>query len=141
MLQKEFEDRTGITVTADEYLAIDTVYMASDLDKDEFCKMWCKMNASRVKKSKSDAKSKEEARRLKEALLDIRNKLSSDAHNGGKLPLTIAFLSNEELDLLEKVGIEIQISEKEMVEYGYPYRIFHDISETRYKLEKYLNIV
>lgn len=140
MLQKEFEDRTGVNVSLEEYSAIETVYMASDLDKDDFCKMWCKMNSSRVMKSKSDTKSKEEARKLKDSLIEIRNKLSSEACNVGKLPLTIAFLSNKELTLLEKSGIEIQISEKEMLEYGYSYQRFHDISETKYKLEKYLNI-
>lgn len=140
MLQTEFEYRTGVRVSFDEYHSIEVVYMASDLDKDEFCKMWCKMNASRVRKAKEDAKRKEEERKLKDSLIEIRNKLSSGVLNGGNLPLTIAFLSDKELTLLEKVGIEIQISEKEMVEYGYPFQRFHDISETRYKIEKYLNI-
>lgn len=54
MLQTEFENRTGVKVTTDEYLAIDTVYMASDLDKDESCKMWCKMNSCRIKASKKE---------------------------------------------------------------------------------------
>lgn len=56
MLQKEFEDRTGVKVSPDEYSAIDAVYMASDIDKDSFCKIWCKMNKSRVKYSKEFAK-------------------------------------------------------------------------------------
>lgn len=52
MTRQEFLNRTLVNVSEKEYAAIETVYMASDLEKDEFCKMWCKMNASRVKAAK-----------------------------------------------------------------------------------------
>ena len=55
MLQSEFKERTGIDVALDEYRAIEVVYINSDLDKDEFCKMWCKMNVSRIRKAKEEA--------------------------------------------------------------------------------------
>lgn len=143
MLQKEFEDRTGVKVTTDEYLAIDTVYMASDLDKDGFCKMWCKMNASRVVKAKADSKKKEEYNNLRNALHAIAEKLSLKAvqDNCMSHPLTIAFLSHKELCLLDKAGIEIQMSEEKSNEYGYPFQRFYDISETAYHIKKYLKIV
>ena len=48
MLHSEFIQRTGVEVSNYEFDAINEVYMNSDLDKDEFCKMWCKMNKSRV---------------------------------------------------------------------------------------------
>lgn len=65
MTQKEFETRTKVNVNADEFDAINTVYMASDLDKDAFCKMWCKMNRTRVNNAKVNeiVKAREEARR------------------------------------------------------------------------------
>lgn len=44
MLRSEFEERTGLKVTADEYNEIDIAYMASTLEKDDFCKMWKTMN-------------------------------------------------------------------------------------------------
>ena len=44
MLHSEFEERTGLKVTADEYNEIDIAYMASTLEKDDFCKMWKTMN-------------------------------------------------------------------------------------------------
>lgn len=44
MLQSEFEERTGLKVTADEYKSIDSAYMASSLQKDAFCEMWKSMN-------------------------------------------------------------------------------------------------
>ncbi len=41
MTQKEFEDRTGLKVTDDEYKDIEAMYYAApDMEKDEFCKRW-----------------------------------------------------------------------------------------------------
>ena len=56
MTKQEFENRTLVNVSFDEYEHIEAVYLASDLDKDEFCKMWCKMNKSRVNKAKEAIK-------------------------------------------------------------------------------------
>ena len=42
MTQQEFETLTGLTVTTNEYTYIERVYMASNLQKDEFCKEWKK---------------------------------------------------------------------------------------------------
>lgn len=47
MTKQEFETRTGLTVTTNEYTYIERVYMASNLQKDEFCKEW-KKNRSLV---------------------------------------------------------------------------------------------
>lgn len=54
MTQQEFTKRTKVEVNTNEFEAIHVVYMASDLDKDEFCKVWCKMNKSRVEKARAD---------------------------------------------------------------------------------------
>lgn len=73
MTQKEFYQRTGVEVKSYEFDAIHTVYMMCDLDKDEFCLMWCKMNYNRVAEAKAEAK----ARAKKEAQKDnIRNKVN-----------------------------------------------------------------
>lgn len=47
----EFEQR-AIPISDEEYDAIELVYLHSDLEKDEFCKIWNKMNASRVNEYK-----------------------------------------------------------------------------------------
>ena len=44
MTQKEFTNLTKVEVERAEFEAIHTVYIMSDLDKDEFCKVWKKMN-------------------------------------------------------------------------------------------------
>ena len=53
MTQQEFFNRTRVEVSLDEFLSIHEVYNHSDLDKDEFCKLWCKMNKTRVKAAKA----------------------------------------------------------------------------------------
>lgn len=44
MLQQEFEERTKMTVTEDEFNEINAMYMAApeSIDKDVFCKEWLK---------------------------------------------------------------------------------------------------
>lgn len=56
MLQHEFESRAGIEVSAQEYAAIEQVYMNSDVEKDEFCKLWAKMNSKRIARIKAERK-------------------------------------------------------------------------------------
>lgn len=40
MNKKEFEERTGLKVQDDSYSKIEESYMKTDLDKDQFCKLW-----------------------------------------------------------------------------------------------------
>lgn len=40
MTQKEFEERTGLKLNADGYKEVEEIYMNTDLDKDQFCKLW-----------------------------------------------------------------------------------------------------
>lgn len=46
MTQKEFEERTELKLTADNYTEVETCYMNTDLDKDAFCKLWMKKPGS-----------------------------------------------------------------------------------------------
>ena len=51
MLQKEFEDRIGRSVSEQEYLDANYMYEnAGDMDKDEFCREWLKIGNSRLVK-------------------------------------------------------------------------------------------
>ena len=144
MLQSEFKERTGIDVALDEYRAIEVVYINSDLDKDEFCKMWCKMNASRIRKAKEEAKAKKEERKHRESLLAIFYKLDREIHKRGSdicnLPSTWEFLSNKELSLLEKSNIEIGLTWEKAIKLGYSGPRFYKIDDTRYHIKKFLKI-
>ena len=68
MTQQEFFNRTGVEVNNDEFWAINEVYNNSDVDKDEFCKLWCKMNPERVQKAKIERKWKEREASYKSVL-------------------------------------------------------------------------
>lgn len=48
MTREEFKNRTGVQVDDYEWYAINETYNYSKVDKDTFCKYWCKMNANRV---------------------------------------------------------------------------------------------
>lgn len=70
MTQVEFENR-AMKVSVEEFEAINFVYMSCDLNKDEFCKMWVKMNATRVqaykdrqKETKQEMKNRDKAARI-----------------------------------------------------------------------------
>lgn len=56
MLYSEFEERTGVAVSYEEFEAINEMYMRSDCDKNEFCRLWKKMNHSRVGKAAAERK-------------------------------------------------------------------------------------
>ena len=56
MTQQEFFNRTNVKVSEDEFWAINAMYNYCEVDKDEFCKMWCKMNPDRVKATKKQIK-------------------------------------------------------------------------------------
>lgn len=142
MLQKEFEDRTGVKVSLEEYSAIETVYMASDLDKDEFCRMWCKMNTSRIKVAKKAQAEKEAKARENTRLLNIIGKLEKKHHyNIAEEPLTVCLLSKSDVDFLQKIGIQMRISFQEAVDYGFPVPRHYRVSETAWHIKKYLKIV
>lgn len=51
MLQKEFEERIGRSVTEQEYLEANAMYEnAGDMNKDEFCREWLKIGSCRLVK-------------------------------------------------------------------------------------------
>lgn len=49
MMQQEFEERTGMKVTVEEYAKIEKLYMAAgNIDKDTFCKEYKKVASSKL---------------------------------------------------------------------------------------------
>ena len=52
MLQKEFEERIGRSVTQEEYVEANAMYMAAGdgMDKDTFCREWLKIGESALVK-------------------------------------------------------------------------------------------
>ena len=92
-----------MTISSKEYESIEVVYMNSDLDKDEFCKMWVKMNRSRVEAYKEQQRQQE----LISKVIDIKAKsLCFQGEDWWKLGVEI--LSDKEIETLKEVGIEIE---------------------------------
>ena len=73
MTQKEFEDRTGLKTTAEEWAAIEKMYMvAGEMNKDEFCVRWRQTGQNPL--TKTLAKTAESLN----GLLETRNKEIKD---------------------------------------------------------------
>lgn len=77
MMYNEFVERVGMEVSSSEFEIINEMYTFSDVDKDEFCKLWAKMNHVRITFAKE--KKKKEAKEAKaiEYITKIHNKLSA----------------------------------------------------------------
>ena len=88
MTQKEFEDRTKLSVTADEFDAIDDMYMAcgDNIDKDKFCSLYmtkdgrltlmAEMAKQRKKADESLRVAKNEVRQAEEDMLKFQSGLA-----------------------------------------------------------------
>ena len=81
MLQKEFEERIGRSVTEQEYLEANAMYEnAGDMDKDEFCREWLKIGNSRLVKCLAEKTYQQhKALQEKELLLKESKGIWSDA--------------------------------------------------------------
>ncbi|MBR6031300.1 MAG: hypothetical protein IKP36_04985 [Bacteroidaceae bacterium] len=77
MTQQEFQTRVQMTVSVEEFEAVNEVYLNSDLNKDDFCQMWVKMNKSRVERAKAEAKAQAAEAAKREKLYDILNRYYS----------------------------------------------------------------
>ena len=81
MLQKEFEERIGRSVTEQEYLEANAMYEnAGDMDKDEFCREWLKIGNSRLVKCLAEKIYQlNKALQEKELILKESKEICSDA--------------------------------------------------------------
>ena len=69
MTQQEFEQRTGFVTTPEIYAEIENEYMASELDKDMFCKVWVKQGGI-----------EEISTRMATQIRNLRNELAEEQH-------------------------------------------------------------
>jgi len=67
MTQQEFEQRTGFITTPELYTEIEAEYMASELDKDKFCKVWIKQGGI-----------EEMSNRMRGQILTLRRELAEE---------------------------------------------------------------
>lgn len=105
MTRKEFETRTMVAVSDKEFDAINAVYMTSDLYKDDFCKMWCKMNASRVSRAREEMKRAEREAERKDMAMDIYVTL---VYEKNEMNDADDCLSTKQKKFLAENGIDLQ---------------------------------
>lgn len=125
MTQKEFTDRVEVEVTTKEFEAINEVYMNSDLDKDAFCRIWVKMNKSRVREARIKAAELREKQTLKEIAWTMYQRIGGMGNT--HLRLAQATLCRQEKNFLYGIGVEVTDS--------------MNLTTVWYKLAQYLGIV
>ena len=132
MTQQEFTSRTLVEVSTEEFWAINEVYNHCNLDKDEFCKLWRKMNASRVAEAKAKAKAQAEQERIfsKTHTLILKLTCNGNAYHTDwyyRTPVT-KILNASECKFLEEQGFAYKNNE-----YGgivLPYELVFDLKKS-----------
>lgn len=135
MTQQEFETRVQMKVNFKEFEHINEVYMNSDLDKDQFCKLWVKMNQERVNKAKQLQKAIDEDMKQRDGLYDIINRDWSAKYE----ELATLQFTDTQKNLLDKVGI--RVDEARLNPYTYnTFTYYKRVSEVIYDIKKYLKV-
>ena len=104
MTIQEFQSRTQVRVNAAEFESINNVYMNADVDKDVFCKMWCKMNASRVKAAKKEIKKQQTIDKVLSMMMVNPEWTDVEHYND----IAVAVLSSKDKALIESIGISLE---------------------------------
>lgn len=76
-MYNEFIERVGMEVSSSEFEIINEMYTFSDVDKDEFCRLWSKMNHVRITFAKEKKKKEEKEAKAIEYITKVHNKLST----------------------------------------------------------------
>lgn len=103
MTIQEFQSRTQVSVDVSEFESITTVYMQSDVDKDTFCKMWRKMNATRVMAAKGQAKKQQTIDKVFSMVMTNPEWTDVEHYND----IAVAVLSSKNKALIESIGISL----------------------------------
>lgn len=128
MTQQEFTQRVNVEVSNKEFEAINEVYMNSDLDKDEFCKMWVKMNKTRVQNAKVERMIKAKDEAYRDALHKFYTK--NDNVNEFMTPICYVKISTYEVQAMSYAGIKLA-NEDGRAKY---------LSDIRYEIGKFLRM-
>ena len=133
MTRSEFTQRTLVEVSDIEFNAIEMVYMHSELDKDEFCKMWRKMNSRRVKNAKVERMLKAKDEAYRDALYKFYTKtINYGEHYNDQWSTLITYvpMSAYEVQAMSYAGIKVA-NEDGHIKY---------LSDIRYEIGKFLRM-
>lgn len=128
MTKQEFTNRTKVEVSNNEFDMIHEFYMDCECNKDEFCKMWCKMNPNRVKNAKVERMFKAKDEAYRDALHKFYTK-NNDV-NEFMTPISYVKISAYEVQAMSYAGIKVA-NEDGRAKY---------LSDIRYEIGKYLGM-
>lgn len=134
MTKQEFEARVEMKVDEREFDAINVVYMNSDLEKDEFCKMWKKMNAKRISVYLKAEKEKQEKYEHISFMYSTMCLLRNLAYKSGWDSSCEKLITNKVCKELEKANIDY-------MEYNYikMQNDFKKVASLVYEIQEYIN--
>lgn len=124
MTQQEFQNRVQMTVSTEEFWAINEVYNNSELDKDAFCKAWMKMNSNRVKKAAAEAKENKKKELLRDRVWRLFEKSHSDDPRA-MFEMADLYLTESQMTFLRSIGINPDDT----------------LLHVRYEMRRYLKVV
>lgn len=105
MTKQEFTERTKVEVNDNEFETINAFYMDCESDKDEFCKMWCKMNPNRVNRAKTEKKLKERDEAYRDALRKLYDKTNEE---DSWVAISYVKMSVFEIQAMSYAGINLE---------------------------------
>lgn len=135
MTQQEFTNRTQVEVSYNEFNAINEVYMNSDLDKDEFCKMWVKMNHRRVAIYKAEKKATERRQKVREILWNVWNKYAFNDYQWKVMWLNHSILNKKEEKAVKEAGIDLRYYSHDVGGY-----LYYNMYDTLYGIGEFLGL-
>lgn len=128
MTKQEFTERTKVEVNDNEFETINAFYMDCECDKDEFCKMWCKMNPNRVSNAKAEKKLRERDEAYRDALRKFLDKIKKE---DSFVAISYVKMSVFEIQAMSYAGISLEN------ECGSGLKTVMDI---RFEIRKYLGM-
>ena len=129
MTKQEFTQRTKVEVSNNEFEMINEFYMNCECDKDEFCKMWVKMNPSRVKEAKVEKMLKAKDEAYRDALHKFYHKFDNN-NETFSTPICYVNISVYEVQAMSHAGIKVA-NENGRCKY---------LSDVRYEIGHYLGM-
>jgi len=140
MLQTEFENRVKMSVSIDEYKnIIEPMYMAADVDKDEFCRLWVKMNHKRVAAAKKEQQEAEKRVAVLDRLWSIEHKLASIKSSDALELFTEDVLSKKSVALLSKyISLKSWVECPSLSHIGGGYYVRERVYSSLWTLRKWL---
>lgn len=139
MTKQEFETRVQMQVSNEEYRIIEEMYMNSDVEKDEFCKYWSKMNHKRIASAIKKEKEATALADLKEKVFNVYSAINGICWEDG-CKLADEYLTPKQKKVVALAGVELDKDS-----YNCALNVWHrvpkQVSTIAYELGKYLGIV